>query len=155
MPWDAPVMMATSDDVLILFSPESLMALTLPVGPACPLASDPARPGSAGGCELGEDGLGCGLGRRGVLAGDEVAVDDDVRVPDRAGHEGGTLLGQAGLEQPGSLVGEAGLGLLLVEEGGDPTTGDKPLAVAGRADEAGRAMAQGGEDLAGIVQHRL
>src|SRR5580658_8190728 len=89
-------------------------------------------------------------GRRRVLAGVEVAVDDDVRVPGAAA----LLERSAGrtepvLKQPAGLAGEADLLLLGVAEAGHPAPVEQPLAVlVDRGQQRGRAVADRRDRLA-------
>src|SRR5216684_8519067 len=86
---------------------------------------------------------------------DQVPVDDDVRAPGRAGVELRAGQAQAVLEEPRRVAREGRLGLLLVGEAGQLAALEQPPPVGPvRAQEAGGAVADGGDDLAGVVEHR-
>lgn len=97
--------------------------------------------------ELGGERRGGG----GVLARDEVAVDDHVRRPRLALLEVGAGLHEPVLQQPLGLVGETGLRLLGVGEAGQPVAREGVGAVLLRGgQQRGRGVADDTERLAGL-----
>jgi len=86
-----------------------------------------------------EHALGEGAGRSRVLAGVQAAVDHDVGGPRLAPHELGTERDEPVLQQPRSVLGQPGLGLVGVGEAGQAEARERP-AGAGRP---GRQQAAG------------
>lgn len=103
------------------------------------------------------DGLGNrdtnGVGRGGVLASDDLAVNDDLLTPGLVGLRPlGTNSLEAVLEQEGHGLSEASLGLLLVGEAGNLAALNEGLAVNLDVGKYDGAVADGGDGLAGFVE---